>query len=336
MKKFYSFKKLDWKLGKLPNKTAIFAIGDIHGEYKLLDKMLREVYKEIIKLPKLVKKEIILIGDYIDRGLNSKKTISKLIELKIKYKKYKNININYLCGNHDEFFAKLINSNGIIKEPKENECFKIDPLKKLIKSSTNCIYITGLKAWFIIGGGKTTIRDYCPEIVDEMEILILRNKDDSPEKYIRLSILIHTLNKSIPENHKLFFQKITKIYYLIIGQYLFVHAGINPKKGLRCQGIGNNIKNLKEYNLVELLMIRDPFLWIDKLDNCPFYVIHGHTPSEKLKNNIIIADGEKKFRLCLDSKVYDEKGSLTCFFKYLKINKFISVTKKNPKARILY
>ena len=298
--------------------------------------MLREVNKEIIKLPKFVKKEIIFIGDYIDRGLNSKKTITKLIDLKKKYKKFNKININYICGNHDEFFSKLITSNGIIKEPKGNKDFKNDQLKKLIKSSKNYIYITGLEAWFNVGGGKTTIKDYCPEILDEMEDIILSNYDNMPNKYKRLSSLIQTLKRSIPENHKVFFKRIIKSYYLIIGQYLFVHAGINPNKNLRSQGIGNNTKYLNENELVELLMIRDPFLWTDKLDNCPYYVIHGHTPSEKKINHTIIADGNKNFRLCLDSKVYDKEGSLTCFYKYLKRNKFISVTKKNPKIRILY
>ena len=62
-------------------------------------------------------------------------------------------------------------------------------------------------------------------------------------------------------------------------------------------------------------MIRDKFLWRDSLPNCPYYVIHGHTPSEKKIDKIYIADRQKNFRLCIDSKVYDENGSLTYFYK---------------------
>ncbi len=336
MKEIIRFKKKSWKVGVLPNKTAIFVIGDLHGEYKLLDKMLREINKEIKKLPKLVKKEIIFIGDYIDRGLNSKKTITILIELKKKYSQYKKINIHYICGNHDEFFSKLIFSNGIIKEPEDKISFNIDPLIKLMKSPSNYIYISGLRAWFDIGGGKTTIRDYCPEVVDELENTIKHINDDKKEKYIRINFLIEKLKKSIPETHKSFLKNIVLNYYLIIGQYLFIHAGVNPKKKLICQGIGKNSKKLKEYEYIELLMIRDPFLWVEKLINCPLYVIHGHTPSAKIKNNVIIADCEKDYRLCLDTNIYNEKGSLTCFFKFQNNNKFISIPKKNTDIKIIY
>ena len=84
MNQLNNLKLKSWKYGKLPDKTAIFVIGDIHGEYKLLNKILREINRIIYKLPKCIKKEIIFIGDYIDRGLNSKKTISILIDLKKK------------------------------------------------------------------------------------------------------------------------------------------------------------------------------------------------------------------------------------------------------------
>ena len=336
MKEIISFKKKSWKAGVLPSKTAIFVIGDLHGEYILLDKMLREINKEIKKLPKLVNKEIIFIGDYIDRGLNSKKTISVLIELKKKYLQYKRINIHYICGNHDEFFSKIIFSKGIIKEPQDNRFFNIDPLYKLMRSSCNYVYITGFKAWFNVGGGKTTVRDYCPEILHELESIINHINDDKQEKYIKLNYLINKLKESIPKTHKSFFKNIINNYYLIIGEYLFIHAGVNPKKKLIYQGIGKNSKKLIEYEYIELLMIRDPFLWIDKLNNCPLYVIHGHTPSTQIKNNIIIADCRKDYRLCLDTKVYNEQGSLTCFFKFKNNNKFISISKKNTDIKTIY
>ena len=328
------YKKKLWKFGKLPNKTAIFVIGDIHGEYLLLNKIMREINKEIEKLSKLVKKEIIFIGDYIDRGVNSKKTISNLLSFKKHYSKIKNINIHFICGNHDEFFSKLIFSNGINPDPN-NKIFKQDPLKKLLKSSLNYIYIAGFKAWYYIGGGKTTIKDYCPSISKTLDDL-LKNIEITPTNYIKLNLLISELRNNIPEDHKSFFKNVIKTYYIIIGNYLFIHAGIDPKKTLKDQGIGKNSLRLNEYQFVELLMIRDRFLWVDNLNKCPFYVVHGHTPSEKIKYNMVIADGNKNYRLCLDTKVYDEKGSLTCFFKFKESNKFISVSKKNSNVRVIY
>ena len=83
-------------------------------------------------------------------------------------------------------------------------------------------------------------------------------------------------------------------------------------------------------------MIRDIFLWRDDLKNCKHYVIHGHTPSEIKKSNVIIADGQKNYRLCVDSKVYDMNGSLTCFFKSENDYQFFSISKSNSNKILQY
>ena len=57
----------------IASNKALFAIGDVHGECLLLKKLIREIDKIIVRLPKSVKKEIVFLGDYIDRGTNSKK-----------------------------------------------------------------------------------------------------------------------------------------------------------------------------------------------------------------------------------------------------------------------
>lgn len=334
MNQLNNHKLKSWKYGSLPDKTAIFVIGDIHGEYQLLNKILREITKKIYKLSKNIKKEIIFIGDYIDRGLNSKKTISMIIDLKKKYSCHKNIKINFICGNHDEFFSKLIFSNGIIPKPNDIS-FKNDSLKQLVMSPLNYIYISGFKAWYYIGGGRKTIEDYFPKILKKLDHLLI-TIDGKPDQFPDLNYLINKFKNKIPYSHIVFFKNIVKNYYLILGNYLFVHAGVNPKKTLKNQGIGNKSISLNEYQFVELLMIRDPFLWADTLEKCPYYVIHGHTPSEHLKHNITIADGFKKFRLCLDTKVYKKNGSLTCFFKFKNTCKFISVSKRDYNIKLSY
>ena len=65
----------------IASHKALFVIGDVHGEYLLLEKLVRKINKIIFKLPKNVKKEVVFLGDYIDRGSNSKKTITFLINL---------------------------------------------------------------------------------------------------------------------------------------------------------------------------------------------------------------------------------------------------------------
>ncbi len=76
----------------------IFVIGDIHGCAKTFKKLLKEVLK--------VTKEdsIYLLGDYIDRGPNSKKVVNRII--KMKENGYK---IFPIMGNHELLLIDSIN-----------------------------------------------------------------------------------------------------------------------------------------------------------------------------------------------------------------------------------
>ena len=87
----------------------LFAIGDIHGCLS----QLTSLHKNILNYDKFDPKNDLLIylGDYIDRGKNSKEVIDQII--KLKNNKIKTIN---LLGNHDEFMIDfLFNKNNNIK-----------------------------------------------------------------------------------------------------------------------------------------------------------------------------------------------------------------------------
>jgi serine/threonine protein phosphatase 1 len=88
----------------------IYAIGDIHG---CLGE-LTSLHKKILANDKFdVKKDLIIyLGDYIDRGKNSKGVINQILKLK-----NNKINTLNLMGNHDEFMINfLFNKNNNIKE----------------------------------------------------------------------------------------------------------------------------------------------------------------------------------------------------------------------------
>ena len=87
----------------------IFAIGDIHG---CLNE-LTALHKKILTHDKFDAKNdsLIYLGDYIDRGKNSKEVINQI--LKLKNNKINTIN---LMGNHDEFMIDfLFNKKNDIK-----------------------------------------------------------------------------------------------------------------------------------------------------------------------------------------------------------------------------
>jgi serine/threonine protein phosphatase 1 len=80
---------------------SIFVIGDIHGCYNKLIRLMSKIEKEIQEN----KDEIIFLGDYVDRGDNSYSVINLLIELPKKFPKNE---ITFLLGNHEDMMLTAL------------------------------------------------------------------------------------------------------------------------------------------------------------------------------------------------------------------------------------
>ena len=99
-----------------------YVIGDIHGCYRSLDELL-----QYIPGPD---NTVIFLGDYIDRGPDSKRVVSRLIRLKKEFDR-----IITLQGNHEAMFLRYLHGfdqqlflrNGGLRTL---ESYGIDPLKK--------------------------------------------------------------------------------------------------------------------------------------------------------------------------------------------------------------
>ena len=57
---------LSWRNAKLPPKTALFSIGDIHGHYEMLAPLLAGIEAQIAQLPPGTQSHVVFIGDYLD------------------------------------------------------------------------------------------------------------------------------------------------------------------------------------------------------------------------------------------------------------------------------
>lgn len=79
-------------------KERLIAIGDIHGEFSKLENLLNKL--EIKQNDTLV-----FLGDYIDRGLQSKKVVDKLLELS------KFCHCEFLMGNHEYYLLKTFDGD---------------------------------------------------------------------------------------------------------------------------------------------------------------------------------------------------------------------------------
>lgn len=76
--------------------NKLIAIGDIHGEYFKLKNLIE-------KLKPHKSDTVIFLGDYIDRGLYSKRVIDYLLECENSF------NCIFLMGNHEYYFLKSNN-----------------------------------------------------------------------------------------------------------------------------------------------------------------------------------------------------------------------------------
>ena len=81
---------------RVDKKTRIYAIGDVHGCLDEL-KALLALIKSDLKDKPVARHRIIFVGDYVDRGPDSRGVIDLLLKLKKKGKP-----VTYLCGNHEE------------------------------------------------------------------------------------------------------------------------------------------------------------------------------------------------------------------------------------------
>lgn len=96
---------MTFKTAKTHNNEYVFAIGDIHGRADLLVQKIEQVKSKIaaISLEQTTKFHLVLVGDYIDRGQQSRKVIKTLMKLQID-----NCTIHCLMGNHEDIFLKFL------------------------------------------------------------------------------------------------------------------------------------------------------------------------------------------------------------------------------------
>lgn len=220
--------KLSKTLGVVPNECRVYAIGDVHGRSDLLIQLLEKIIDDNISQPVVERQVMVLLGDYIDRGPDSREVLDILTgELPEGYEYF------FLKGNHE----------AMMLEAMENR--------------------HALPTWFHNGGQKTLL-SYG---IDPEKYLV------KPGAGLRLGEM---LSEIMPAAHKRFFNNLR--LSVSIGDYFFVHAGINPVASL---------KNQKER---DMLWIRQRFL--KHKGRFEKVIVHGHSISNSpaLKSNRIGID----------------------------------------------
>jgi len=90
---------------RTPEGMAIYAIGDVHGRADLLRPLLGAIVDDAATLPE-VERRIVLLGDYVDRGQDSR----GVLELLCRLGGQTPVGVQALLGNHDRMLLDFIDT----------------------------------------------------------------------------------------------------------------------------------------------------------------------------------------------------------------------------------
>ncbi len=90
------------RMPRVPEGVLVYAIGDIHGRADLLEKMHAAIVKDALDV-RCQRKVVVYLGDYIDRGAQSKKVVDVLVDKPLAgFERY------HLMGNHEAFLLEFL------------------------------------------------------------------------------------------------------------------------------------------------------------------------------------------------------------------------------------
>ncbi len=86
----------------VPDGTCVYAVGDIHGRKDLLDELHQKIAEDA-RGRDADRRVVVYLGDYVDRGPDSKAVVESLIRSPLGgFESY------YLKGNHEDFLLRFL------------------------------------------------------------------------------------------------------------------------------------------------------------------------------------------------------------------------------------
>ena len=90
------------------SESIIYAIGDVHGMDKHLQKLHGEIFKHHESSHKKRPLAIVHLGDYVDRGKNSRGVIDTILALEAKARRLESLTVLSLRGNHEQMLLDAL------------------------------------------------------------------------------------------------------------------------------------------------------------------------------------------------------------------------------------
>ncbi len=86
---------------RVPEGERVYVVGDIHGRLDLLDRLLSLIESDAKTAPP--RRTLVFVGDYIDRGSDSRGVIERLLSPPPGF------SVRHLRGNHDQAILDFLN-----------------------------------------------------------------------------------------------------------------------------------------------------------------------------------------------------------------------------------
>ena len=242
----------------------IYAIGDIHGQKAMLDRALA-----LIEADGGPEAEIVFLGDYTDRGPDSRGVLDTLIAGRDAGRPWR-----ILKGNHDRMFHDFVVHGTEHDSRVKSGISWIN--RRLGGVTTLASYGLEGNAHFLhpSGGGLETLASY------DMGMENL-----TPEQLLRRAVW------AVPPHHLAFLASLPLTYQT--DDLLFVHAGLRPGIPLEDQAED------------DLIWIREG--WLDDTSDHGRLVVHGHTALEHPRHhgNRVNLDGGAGYGNTLHPAVFE-------------------------------
>jgi serine/threonine protein phosphatase 1 len=93
---------------RVPDGMRVYCVGDIHGRDDLLQQMVERVEADI-EVPSFEHAVTVFLGDYVDRGLDSKQVVERLVRSEWPTR------IIALAGNHEDLLMAFLDDEGVLE-----------------------------------------------------------------------------------------------------------------------------------------------------------------------------------------------------------------------------
>ncbi len=103
---------------RMPDGVRIYAVGDVHGRHDLLVKLFAQIEADAACAPE-AQKELIFLGDYMDRGLYGRQVLEWLTNFTDK-----RFRLTCIKGNHEEMLLNFITNPGAGQVWMENGAYE--------------------------------------------------------------------------------------------------------------------------------------------------------------------------------------------------------------------